>query len=297
MARLPSCPRRRRAITRFTDCMDKICKMTKRVCKAKITAGIGHVCSISKNCRCPISARRMPCPTVCSTAIPDIIAEIDPQENADSPEEPFIQKIIKGQGGERNSRFWMRLRNLRRSLRAARCHCSGTDSHYGVDHGAARVSGRTTRSTWRMCSAATGMCIHAPCSWSRRMHSGNGCGENCLEITKQVQNERQDTTKSFEVEGNRLCERALRWIPTSGIETICGYLNVSAYFSTVFKETGKTFINHLDRLPDGGGGEPFDTEREDLRDCRRKSEVYRSELFQLCIQSSSACRRPSIRAS
>ena len=33
------------AITRFTDCMDKICKMAKRVCKAKITMGIGHVCS------------------------------------------------------------------------------------------------------------------------------------------------------------------------------------------------------------------------------------------------------------
>ena len=33
------------AITRFTDCMDKICKMAKRVCKATVTAGIGHVCN------------------------------------------------------------------------------------------------------------------------------------------------------------------------------------------------------------------------------------------------------------
>lgn len=59
-------------------------------------------------------------------------------------------------------------------------------------------------------------------------------------------NERQDTTKSF-------VTRAIEYVKENygnkdlSIETICGYLGVSAaYFSTVFKkETGKTFINYL----------------------------------------------------
>ena len=67
-----------------------------------------------------------------------------------------------------------------------------------------------------------------------------------LKLQKQVQNERQDTTKSF-------VSKAIDYVKEHyadtdlGIETICGYLNVSAaYFSTVFKkETGKTFINYL----------------------------------------------------
>ena len=58
--------------------------------------------------------------------------------------------------------------------------------------------------------------------------------------------ERSDTTKSF-------VTRAIEYVKEHyadsdlSIETICGYLNVSAaYFSTVFKkETGKTFINYL----------------------------------------------------
>ena len=70
--------------------------------------------------------------------------------------------------------------------------------------------------------------------------------DKCLKMQKQVLNERQDTTKSF-------VTRAIEYVKENygnkdlSIETICGYLGVSAaYFSTVFKkETGKTFINYL----------------------------------------------------
>ena len=70
--------------------------------------------------------------------------------------------------------------------------------------------------------------------------------ENCLKMQKQVLNERRDTTKSF-------VKKAIAYVKEHyadqdlSIETICGYLSVSAaYFSTVFKkETGKTFINYL----------------------------------------------------
>ena len=33
------------SVTHFTDDMDRFCKMAKRVCKATVTAGIGHVCN------------------------------------------------------------------------------------------------------------------------------------------------------------------------------------------------------------------------------------------------------------
>ena len=97
-----------------------------------------------------------------------------------------------------------------------------------------------------MCSAATGMCIHAPCSLESTDALREWLCENCLKLQKQVQNERQDTTKSF-------VSKAIDYVKEHyadtdlGIETICGYLIVSAaYFSTVFKkETGKTFINYL----------------------------------------------------
>lgn len=70
--------------------------------------------------------------------------------------------------------------------------------------------------------------------------------ESCKKMQMEVISERSDTTKSF-------VARAIEYVKEHyadtdlGIETICGYLNVSAaYFSTVFKkETGKTFINYL----------------------------------------------------
>ena len=75
---------------------------------------------------------------------------------------------------------------------------------------------------------------------------GKWLQDNCLKMQRQVLSERSDTTKSF-------VTRAIEYVKEHyadsdlSIETICGYLNVSAaYFSTVFKkETGKTFINYL----------------------------------------------------
>lgn len=75
---------------------------------------------------------------------------------------------------------------------------------------------------------------------------GRWLDDNCLKMQRQVLCERQDTTKSF-------VKSAMEYVKEHyfdqdlSIETICGYLNVSAaYFSTVFKkETGKTFINYL----------------------------------------------------
>lgn len=73
--------------------------------------------------------------------------------------------------------------------------------------------------------------------------------ESCLCARRLIQENRQDSTKSF-------VRRAIDYVSRNysnqdlNVEHICEYLNVSAaYFSTVFKrETGKTFINYLTDL-------------------------------------------------
>lgn len=117
------------AITRFTDCMDKICKMAKRVCKAKITAGIGHVCSGPEELQMSYLGAKMPCLPCAPTAIPEpsiLRRSTRRRMPICRGRSPLSRRSSKRSRWERNSRFWMRLRNLRRSLRAARCRCSGT---------------------------------------------------------------------------------------------------------------------------------------------------------------------------
>ena len=86
------------AITRFTDCMDKICKMAKRVCKATVTAGIGHVCNqLSQLSLSYHGAKNATSYRVLYGNTRAInIAEMDPQESVDEHwEEAYIEKILK----------------------------------------------------------------------------------------------------------------------------------------------------------------------------------------------------------
>lgn len=85
-------------MTRLTDKMDKLCKLAKRVCGAKVTAGIGHICDQIE--QIPLSYRGAKNATSYRVLYGNTraisIAEMDPQENADIPwEEPYIQKILK----------------------------------------------------------------------------------------------------------------------------------------------------------------------------------------------------------
>ena len=118
------------SVTHFTDTMDKICKMAKRICGAKVTAGIGHVCE--QLCQLPLSyqgARNAVSYRVLYGNTRAIsIGEMDPQENVDMPwEEPYIQKILKrikmGEEGalkEAIGEFTKQLSNTRMSLQKYR---------------------------------------------------------------------------------------------------------------------------------------------------------------------------------
>lgn len=237
------------AITRFTDTMDKICKMAKRVCGVRVTAGIGQVCNAAgllplsyQGAKNAVSYRVLYGNTRAIN-----IAEMDPQESTDMPwEEPYIQKIFKKikMGEVQPLREAIReftdvLAKSRMSLQKYRILIMeliteifrfGANNQMNLDD----VFGENQDIYTQV------MQLESP------QALGEWLDDNCVKMQKQVLHERQDTTKSF-------VENAIEYVGGHyadcdlSIETVCGCLNVSAaYFSTIFKrETGKTFINYL----------------------------------------------------
>lgn len=236
-------------ITRFTDKMDKICKMAKRVCGARVTAGVGHICN--QLSQIPLSYQGAKNATSYRVLYGNTraisIAEMDPQENTDMPwEEPYIQKILKKiKMGEMEplqeviDEFIKALSESKMSLQKYRILIMeliteifrfGANNQMNLEAIFGEDNDVYTQA----------MQLESPEALGKWLQ------DNCLKMQRQVLNERSDTTKSF-------VTRAIEYVKEHyadqdlSIETICGYLNVSAaYFSTVFKkETGKTFVNYL----------------------------------------------------
>ena len=237
------------SITHFTDRMDRICKMAKRVCKARVTAGIGHICnrpeqlSVSyQGAKNAISYR-----VLYGTTRAINIAETDPQERGDIPwEEPYIREIIKRiKMGESDAlkteirRFASQISGKRMSLQKYRILIMellteifrfGANNQINLD----LIFGENSD------VYAQAMQLESPEAL------GSWLEDRCIRMQLQLLEERRDTTKSF-------VARAIEYVKEHygdqdlSIETICRFLNVSAaHFSTVFKkETGKTFINYL----------------------------------------------------
>lgn len=241
--------RKEEPVNRFTDVMDRLCRMAKRVCNARVTAGIGHICSSPmqlalsyQGAKNAVSYRVLYGNTRAIS-----IAETDPQENADLPwEEPYIQKILKkikmGETGplkEAIGEFISRLGGSRMSLQKYRILIMeliteifrfGANNQMNLEEIFGKDSDVYTRAMQLESPEALGQ-------WLK---------DNCLKMQNVILHERQDSTKSFV---KKAIEYVAEHYPDQdlSIETVCGHLNVSAsYFSTVFKkETGKTFINYL----------------------------------------------------
>ena len=237
------------SITHFTDRMDRICKMAKRVCKARVTAGIGHICnrpeqlSVSyQGAKNAISYR-----VLYGTTRAINIAETDPQERGDIPwEGPYIREIIKRiKMGESDAlkteirRFASQISGKRMSLQKYRILIMellteifrfGANNQINLD----LIFGENSD------VYAQAMQLESPEAL------GSWLEDRCIRMQLQLLEERRDTTKSF-------VARAIEYVKEHygdqdlSIETICRFLNVSAaHFSTVFKkETGKTFLNSL----------------------------------------------------
>lgn len=237
------------SITRYTDVMDKFCKMAKRVCKAQVTAGIGHVCNSLGQLQLSYQGAKnaVSYRVLYGNTRAISIGEMDPQENADIPwEESYIQKILKKiKMGEPEplqeaiQEFICQLAGSKMSLQKYRILIMeliteifrfGANNQINLEN----IFGQDNDVYSRA------MQLESPEALKEWLN------DNCLKMQKQVVHERQDTTKSF-------VTKAMEYVREHyadqdlGIEHICSYLNVSAaYFSTVFKkETGKTFINYL----------------------------------------------------
>lgn len=239
----------RDSLTRFTDGMDKICKLAKRVCKAGITAGIGHICDSPGQLQLSYQGAKSATSyrVLYGNTRAINIAEMAPQESADMPwEEPYIQEILKRiKTGETEQlkkaiqEFTLQLSGSRMSLQKYRILIMelitelfrfGANNQMNLEAIFGENSDVYTQA----------MQLESPDAL------GQWLEDNCLKLLNQVINDRTNTTKSFVTKAVEYVKEHYSEQNLS-IETICGYLNVStAYFSTVFKkETGKTFINYL----------------------------------------------------
>lgn len=236
-------------IMHFTDKMDKICRMAKNVCNARVTAGIGHVCRQPEQLRLSyqgamdaVSYRVLYGNTKAIN-----IAEIGPSENADSLwEEPYIQKIIKmiKMGEEAPLReaihdFIEKLTVSKVSLQKYRILLMSLVTEIF------RYASNNEMDMDLLFGKDSDIYAQA-----QQLESPEALGEwldeRCTRIQKQILADRQTTTKSF-------VTKAIEYVKDNyanqdlSMELVCSRLGVStAYFSTVFKkETGKTFINFL----------------------------------------------------
>ncbi len=233
----------------FTDTMDKLCRVSKRICNARVTAGIGHLCGqlsqlpgSYQGAKNAVSYRVLYGNTRAIN-----IAEIDPQENVDVPwEEAFIQKIFKeikmGEEGalkEAIGEFAARLAVSKISLQKYRLLLMELVTEIFRFIGNNQINGDAI---FGQDSDIYNQVLQLESTQALR----DWLEKNCMKMHRQVLHERQDTTKFF-------VTKAIAYVKEHygdqdlSIETICSYLSVSAaYFSTVFKkETGKTFINYL----------------------------------------------------
>ena len=235
--------------TVYTNAMDKFCKLAKRVCGAKVTAGIGAICdeiaelpASYQGARNAVSYR-----VIYGNTRAINIAEIDPQGSAEEPwEEQSIGNILKKikTGDERTLKEAVKESVTQLSGRGASLQKYqifiteliaeifrfGTLNGLNLDE-IFGGNGDIYREVMQMESP------EALESWLLK----TGC-----QMQEMIQNGRQDTTKSF-------VTKAIEYVrehyadSSLNVESVCKNLSVStAYFSTVFKkETGKTFINYL----------------------------------------------------
>ncbi len=236
-------------VTEYIDDMDTFCKVAKRLCNVKLTAGIGHSCNKIQDL--PISYRGAQNALSYRILYGNVraisIAEIDPQENTDIPwEEQYYNKI-----------FRKIKTGSRQDLKVAVHNCINQFSGKGISLQKYRISimelivelCRFAHTNQLNMEEILGECKDVY-GQVLQMESPQELEEWLIAVVNKVQdiilNERQDTTRSFIAKGIVFVKEHYS-DQNLTVETVCKHLGVSAsYFSVVFKkETGKTFINYL----------------------------------------------------
>lgn len=233
----------------FTDTLDKICKLAKRICSAQVTAGVGYICNSLE--QLPLSYQgannAVSYRVFYGSSRAINIAEVDPQRSTslvweDTDIEQILKNIKFGQVEVLNKsieEFAIHLRQSQISLEKYRVillhlvteMLRFVDSNQINPEGIFSAGAGTYNEVLQMDS------IHDLEQWLKGV---------CQQMQSQLRSTKTDLTKSF-------VDKAVDYVKENysnkdlSIETICSHLSVSAaYFSTVFKkETGKTFINYL----------------------------------------------------
>ncbi len=242
----------REEMLEYTNEMDRLCRMAKKVCNARITAGIGYLCDNLE--QLPLSyqgaKQAVSYRVLYGNTRAISISEVEPAEHAELNWEDvystYIQQIMKkvriGEGDELEkaiSQFTEWLSGEQISMQKYRIVMMElvaelfrfTASHNLNPENVFGGNGDVYSQVLQMESA------EVLDRWLRRV---------CTNLQNDVMNERQDSTKFFVKNAEEYVKEHFA-DQDLGVDEVCRKLNVSAaYFSTIFKkETGKTFVRYL----------------------------------------------------
>lgn len=242
----------REEMLEYTNEMDRLCRMAKKVCNARITAGIGYLCDNLE--QLPLSyqgaKQAVSYRVLYGNTRAISISEVEPAEHVELNWEDvystYIQQIMKKvRVGEQDglekaiSQFTEWLSGEQISMQKYRIVMMElvaelfrfTASHNLNPENVFGGNGDVYSQVLQMESA------EVLDRWLRRV---------CTNLQNAVVNERQDSTKFFVKNAEEYVKEHFA-DQDLGVDEVCRKLNVSAaYFSTIFKkETGKTFVRYL----------------------------------------------------
>ena len=242
----------REEMLEYTNEMDRLCRMAKKVCNARITAGIGYLCDNLE--QLPLSyqgaKQAVSYRVLYGNTRAISISEVEPAEHVELNWEDvystYIQQIMKKvRVGEQDglekaiSQFTEWLSGEQISMQKYRIVMMElvaelfrfTASHNLNPENVFGGNGDVYSQVLQMESA------EVLDRWLRRV---------CTNLQNAVMNERQDSTKFFVKNAEEYVKEHFA-DQDLGVDEVCRKMNVSAaYFSTIFKkETGKTFVRYL----------------------------------------------------
>ena len=236
----------------YTDEMDRLCRMARKVCDARVTAGVGYLCDSLE--QLPFSyqgAKQAVSYRVLYGNTRSInISEVEPGEGGELQRKEsyaeLVQKIIKKICvGEENVLkkaihefiVWLTEAHLSmQNYRIVMMELSAELVRFAAGHELNIETGKSDgMDIYHQALQMESTDVLEQWLWSL-----------CANLQREMLHERQDSTKSF-------VQRAEEYVKSHyadqdlSVEVICKKLNVSAaYFSTIFKkETGKTFVRYL----------------------------------------------------
>lgn len=242
----------REEMLEYTNEMDRLCRMAKKVCNARITAGIGYLCDNLE--QLPLSyqgaKQAVSYRVLYGNTRAISISEVEPAEHAELNWEDvystYIQQIMKkvriGEGDELEkaiSQFteWLSGEQLSmQKYRIVMMELVAELFRFTASHGLnpENVFGGNGDVYGQVLQMESAEVLDR---WLRRV---------CANLQNDVVNERQDSTKFFVKNAEEYVKEHFA-DQDLGVDEVCRKLNVSAaYFSTIFKkETGKTFVRYL----------------------------------------------------